>query len=113
MPTSILFFASRRLYSQYDPPFDLEDSSSVPTKYISTQQHADAMGGKSAVERKKTNIRTKKCSHQACTFRCLLVLEVQNPQAPEEGTSSRLEVWENTAMTSDDLDGHTALQCGE
>ena len=45
-----LFFASRRLYSQYDPPFDLEDSSSLPTKYISTQQHADAMGGKPAVE---------------------------------------------------------------
>jgi len=71
------------------------------------------MRGKPAVERKKSTSAPKDVATKVCTFRCLLVLEAQNQQASEEGTSSRLEMWENTAMTSDDLDGHTALQCGE
>ena len=74
MPTAILFFASRRLYSQYDSPFDLEDSSSLPTKYISTQQHADAMGGKSAVERKKPTSAPKNVATKPAPsfFHCFL-----------------------------------------
>jgi len=69
MPTSI--FASRRLYSQYDPPFDLEDSSSLPTKYISTQQHADAMGVNLLSNEKKPtsapkNVATKPAPSGAC-----------------------------------------------